>query len=713
MHFSKPNLLTVLAFAVIAMVGSCSCAARQRESGFEIERRPDAVRDTERLMADRVVRADQAVLIDRLAPERWSDLRADRTEPRRQWSEELPTGTTIKLQTNSLSSRATKQVRGQLQSSFFDQDYPLQAVVVWLNSDIQAPLMSEAQLKRWMQAIPEFDERTRNPELEAWRSDSRSQVRAASYLQPVNEGPLGHIGAVKKVEEFEERLKMIRELFESKKKQVATDESVDSSVKSELNSLVSLASDWLERATSDLETLKNEMKAEAEFKNNFQLQEQQLAREKKAASEKNAAKTELLPSDHGEALDVLQKKLKTKQVNLQALTDQRSEIREQMSDRDKRFTELPGLLRKNAKEESETKKVIQELEGQSDDLSRVLQKLLLDAKFLSLEITEESLELEIRRKEQIGRILPLKLEELTLRIKRMNAEISILSVHSDELRDRQIKDRLRAARMALNKKLTQSTPMLLELAEFNKDLAGQQTSLAVKSDELEKELINVRQLQKELDDSHERIKDQINTLGPTASGIRLVEHRRSLISTGKSQNRLLELAERMQRKQTRKLELKERVDRLVLEDDFKLDVLASVEEQVSDRVQRQMAVDVAEELLDTQRNYAMDLLSVYEDNIQKLSELEAAHNALIDKVQEVKAFSDENALWVRSARPFEINDLTICQTGMSSILASDQWQGLSDHAYATFQKRPYDVGLLALVIGTLLVVRRRLRWSHE
>ena len=206
-----------------------------------------------------------------------------------------------------------------------------------------------------------------------------------------------------------------------------------------------------------------------------------------------------------------------------------------------------------------------------------------------------------------------------------------MSKRSDELRDREIQEREDAARKILrdlNENLTQSTPMLKELAEFNVGLVSDKKELAEKSDLLENELSNVRQLQEELDESHERIKNQIETLGPTASGIRLVEHRRSLISTGKSQNRLLELAEQMQAKQTRKLLLKERRDQLVLEDDFKLSVLAAVERQVGELVaqdatideekQRKMALSAADQLLETQKKYSTDLLEMFEGYILSL-----------------------------------------------------------------------------------------------
>jgi len=82
-------------------------------------------------------------------------------------------------------------------------------------------------------------------------------------------------------------------------------------------------------------------------------------------------------------------------------------------------------------------------------------------------------------------------------------------------------------------------------------------------------------------------------------------------------------------------------------------------------------------------------------------------------VQEVKAFSDKNALWVRSAEPIELDDFKRCQAGLQAVLVSDQWGKLTNQARENFGTHPYHAGLLALVIGSLLVVRRRLRWSHE
>ena len=686
MPFSIQNLIAAMAISFIAMAIWLPCAVGQQASGIDAGR----MQGVSGVSSFNPLRALPSAVS-----------RTGRVEPRVGWPEQLPDEPDRDSMTSPLSLRVAEKPTRLL----FQQGQP-PVVVVWTNSDLHNTLVSEQQLKQWMHSGLGQEYLEPAAHIDTWRANSGGLVRSASFISPESESPV-LTRFEQQIKEFTKRLAAINKQYKIKKKQLDDELGEDDSGEDEAKNLSKQALDWIGRASSGLEELKAKTQEEKKFEEKLREQETSLAAEKKH-------KPEAFQSDGGESLGQLQKKLKERQATLQASIDRRNEIRERISARDQRVTELPGLLREKAKEENDTKKLIAELHAKAEDnLSRSFEKLLLDAKLLSLEITEKSLELEGRRQEHFGRIWPLELEEVTLEIKLMDAELVVLSERSDELRDREIQERLKAARIALNANLTQSTPMLKELAEFNADLASRQTSLAVKSDELENELINVRQLQEELDESHERIKDQILTLGPTASGIRLVEHRRSLISTGKSQNRLLELAEQLQSKQTRKLLLEERRDQLVLGDEFKLSVLAAVEKQVTDSKERQMAVSVADQLLETQKNYATDLIEVFNANISKLTQLEVAHGALIDKVQEVKAFSDKNALWIRSAKPIELDDLKRCQSGLQSVLVSDQWGQLTNQATENFGKHPYHAGLLALVIGSLLVVRRRLRWSHE
>ena len=728
MHSTVLNLIATAAFAVIVMI-SCDQCVGQHPSRVHDLRQPNG-RVSGSIEDDELRnKGGQHPNANRLGNDLLSDLRSSRRATSEEGSfAERPPGplqyepailaADFPTKLPSTFSNTTPAHRTQ---SFFDSDQAPPVVVVWLNSDLQTQLLTEAQLKQWMRSVPGHDSQIRNADIGTWQANSGSQVSLAGFEEPAPETPKGFAGATKKIEGFDGRLKDIKGRLEAKHAQIAADEVGDQVNKSELNNLVSIVSEWVARASSDLEKLRAESQEIIKFDKTLLAQQQALADEKRKANGELSSFFSLLPSDRSEAINVLQNKVKEDEVILQSGTDELNEIREKISVRDQRVTELPRLLRENAKEEDETKQMLESFEGQSDDLNRVLQKLRFDAKFLSLEITEKSLKLESRRKEQIGQMLPLQLEEQTLRIRRMKVELAELRTRSDKLRDEQLDERRLDARKALNEKLTQSTPQLKELAEFNFDLVSQKKTMAVKSDELEKELINVKHLKEVLDESQKRIEIQIETLGSTASGIRLVEHRRSLISTGKSQNRLLELADRLQHKQTEKLRVRERLNELVLSDDFKLDVLAKVEKQVGEQlddqvdviVQRQIAVDVANQLMETEKEYATDLLDMFGDNITKLLQLEAAHRALIDAVNDAKAFSDKNALWVRSSKPIEFSDLNRCRAGLQSVVTSDQWQKIGDHAYQTFRKRPYDVGLLAMVVGSLLVVRRRLRWSHE
>lgn len=729
MPFSIRNLFALLVFAFIAMASWGLCAAGQQGGG-----RDDRLGHLE--MNQAVKRVDHS---NPLRPTPLPDLRFIQIEPSVEQSAPTHFERSPNPLTPSLSPRLAERPAGDLDRSFFEQDQP-PVVVVWLNSDLHNSLVSEKQLKQWMRSVPSRGEHRPAARINSWPSDSQSQVRTASFTSAVVGEPTW---SEQQIDDYKMRLGEIKARLEAKKKQRAADESGEADgSKDEFNTLSSLADEWTSKAASDLEKFDIDTEKKKAFegkqgelekqKKDLVVQKGKVAAlekekrqaaeaEKKAAELKQPIKPEPFPVDLREAIDKVQKKLKEGQVSLQADIEIHNEVRDEITDQDRRATALPELLRKNAKEKAETKKQVEELKGKAEeDLRGSLQKLQFDAKLLSLEITEELLKLEDIRHEQLGQLLPLRLEELTLKIKLTEHDLAIWSERSDRYRDHEIKERLIAANKTLKNRLILSTPKLKELAEYNKNLAFQQTSLAEKSDELEKELINVRQLQQELDESHERIKEQIETLGPTASGIRLVEHRRSLISTGKSQNRLLELAESLQFKQTRKLLLKERLEQLVLGDSFKLEALAAVEQQVTVDVakqfqesEREMAVDVADHLLETQKKYATDLKKVFDKNIDLLSLLESAHKDLIEKVQEVKAFSDKNALWVRSSKPIELSDLKRAQAGLQTLLASDQWPSMVEQAAANFNKHQYHAGLLALVIGSLLVVRRRLRWSHE
>ena len=261
------------------------------------------------------------------------------------------------------------QPTGNHERSLFRHDRS-PAVVVWLNSDLQNALVSERQLKQWMHSGLGEEDLKRTTRINTWQLHTESPVRSASFVAPEAGAPV-LARSDQEIKKFKERLEEIRKRYKTKKQQLDEESKEGDDSQDELNSLSKQALDWIGRASSGLEELKDETKNEEEFEDNFKKQEASLAKERNR-------KAESLSSDRGESLEQLQKDLKERQATLQASIDRRSEIRERLSERDQRVAELPDLLREKAKEEDDTKKLIDELQAKTEEsLSRSFEVLSL------------------------------------------------------------------------------------------------------------------------------------------------------------------------------------------------------------------------------------------------------------------------------------------------------------------------------------------------
>ena len=363
MPFTIQNLIAA-AISFIAMVGWHPCAVGQQAS------RPDAGRM-------QGFPAASALNPLRRAPP-LTDLRTGQIESKVSWPEQLPHEPVANSATNSLSLYVGEEPTADHERSLFQQDQP-PVVVVWMNSDLHNTLVSEQQIKQWMHAGRGQEDVKPAARIDTWQADSGVQVHSASFISPETGVPV-LTRFQEQVIGFDERLTTIRKQYDTKKKQLDDEVGEDDGSEDEVKNLSKQALDWIGRASSGLEELKTKIKEEDEFEGELKAREASLDTEKKR-------KPELLLSDHGESFDQLQKKLKARQATLQVSIDRRSEIREQISARAQRVTELPSLLREKAKEENDIKKLIAELHSKAEgNLSRSFEKLLLEAKLLSLEI---------------------------------------------------------------------------------------------------------------------------------------------------------------------------------------------------------------------------------------------------------------------------------------------------------------------------------------
>jgi hypothetical protein len=584
-------------------------------------------------------------------------------------------------------------------------------VVLWFNSDLESQLLSPDQIKAWISDLPKRDFATAPNQLDRvqlashWQQEDDTQDKKDSG-KTKNTSDSEEKIVDEAYKDFQSRLKEVGELIEGRKQQFTDDKSLDEATRTELLNQISAANEKHQKAKLDFADLTNETQAEKEFETKLTKEQDKLAIEKKTA---------VTPVDPKiDSIEVLKEDLRGKESELQAAIDKQKQNRQDVTDRETRLADLPTLRNNVEKKLLQIEKEVDELKQIPDGPKRTLQSLLVKARKLSAEIQTELLSLEAKRQDQLARILPVTREILALRIKRLNEEVDVRRKRLDELRQEQLRKRREKDERELEQSLTRTTTALKELAEENKLLTDRTTTIVANGKQLSKELGDIKDQEIEIDRNFENLKHNMETLGRTASGIRLIEHRRGLTSTGKSRSRLSELNVMLQDSRTKLLNLKETRERLSASDELLQEITSSEQLQdLKNENERWKATEIAKRLIATQKEYVDQLIQEYDSRIEILSKLEGEHMALVAKVQEVKAFSDENALWVRSAEPIGISDVKKCGIGALKFFNRTGWQSLANIIGDRFKTRPYDAACLVLFVGILFVVQRRLRWSHD
>jgi hypothetical protein len=600
-------------------------------------------------------------------------------------------------------------------NSYFGTDQPTPVVVVWLNSDLDEQLLTTDQLKAWIQQLPERDFATAPaPPTGGVRQVSFWQQEATKENTPPTDAatqpatpPLSE-----ELTELKKNLDLIGKRIESREKQITDDKSIDDATRTEFANQLKAATDRYQKAVDDFGSLLKQTEARKNFEASLNRRQEALQAEKKMTPE---------PPGDG-SVDDLKAELRATEESLQKAVDAQGAIREKITERESRISELPELQVSVNKELSEIKKKSDDLKDLPEGPNRILQTLIVDAREISAEVRKQLLVVEGKRQDQLNKIQPLERETLVLRVKRLDAQADLLRKAVDKKLQKQIDDQKLKDSDVLDETITKNTPVLKALAEENIALTRATETLIGNNQKLSKGLDKIREQNNEIDKSYEELKRYIETRGKTASGIRLIEHRRGLISTGASRSRLSELENELQTSRTELFRLKELRDQLSDNDK----VLASIasnpaierlDAPKTDERHRD-AMDIAKQLIDSQTDYVDELIEEYDSHIEKISDLQVEHKKLVSKVQDIKAFSDENALWIRSAEPLGLKEIGDCQKGISHFYTGYDWASILNFSAvkqslkSQFGSRPYDPACLVLLLGTLFVIQRRLRWTH-
>lgn len=590
-----------------------------------------------------------------------------------------------------------------------------QVIFVLLDPSLDESLLTPRQLKQLANSIPPRDSRT-----QLVASATSSEDRADSGGNPLGyddvANPVQLVGFQQDVQDEKEAAKSqddagddkndphernladLESQIEDQKKLITANEAIDPLVKKEQLDTLNKASQWLLEAKDHQNTITQQ---DREAKNFNDI----LSDLQKGLQQSFEPKT----PDEQKGAEALQMELQDKRQQLELRKTELGSNKTRIENREQRIGKLPGERTAVREELKKIDEQFAELASQPDDVAKQLATINLEAKKLAKSKERDKLDRESTRIEQTGKTLPLRRDLLNKQIRVLEAEVAAWDSLYQDKRNAEIEDQRRQADEAV-RKLVNANPTLRALAEKNQALTARREELTNQIKVSRRTLLETEEAFKKIDDNFKVLKADIETGDiTTAEGMALVEQRQSLMQPFKTQERIARVRQELQQIQTEKLEIKEARDNLLSAPEEYFESAAVADSGTTAKDQLPI---MAKDLAGKQREYLDSLerdLDVYLDS---LGDEEAKGLTLIEKIDEVRAFIDRNALWIRNADLLELADFSKSANGLAAYFNWGRWQNLSAMVRGRILNRPYESALAGFLLLGLFVVSRRLKESH-
>lgn len=272
---------------------------------------------------------------------------------------------------------------------------------------------------------------------------------------------------------------------------------------------------------------------------------------------------------------------------------------------------------------------------------------------------------------------------------------------------------IRAEAKTAHKEAQHAHPLLRGLAEEIAVLADQRTDV---SDINRSNLTEQQSLDQELrqiSNSRKKLDEHLAAAGHSqAVGLLLRFERTKLPQTSESQQKILDIESSLPDLKLKQLDINEQMENLPAQQAEIEQAVETFEPSASEITANELGVQ-ASELLNKKRDYLYDLNSEYETYLNGLAKLQQSHEQLLDDTNELQSYIDQHVLWIRSAEPFDSEDLSESLEAIRAIGTSDQWQAMVGFLRTRLQDNWFLIFFLIaglwLGIGMRQQLDRRLR----
>ncbi len=350
----------------------------------------------------------------------------------------------------------------------------------------------------------------------------------------------------------------------------------------------------------------------------------------------------------------------------------------------KRITELDKRLKKEELGDADTFLMIR-----------------LRAEELELEYRIESLESESKLYELENRLMPLNSDLLAREVKILETEIEAWNFAANQRRRLDLEEEARLARA----QVIDAAPALRMLAELNAELTERRIAFSEQVRAATDEKIEVKELLNSVRSQHENVETSIidSTLSQ-ANGMLLVDIRRTMVRPFKSQQRIRAINRELQKISIERIELNEQREPLSHPVQYAAKMVEGVHsDAISDEKLSVMALEIVESI----RQQYDQLSADHHTYTDLLGKIVAEREELVHEIEATLQFVNEKSLWVRSAQPIGVQQLTKSRYAVAKFFSPAKWtQLLGELTHRCFTS-PHEsaAGLIGLV-GLFVFSRR-------
>jgi potassium-dependent mechanosensitive channel len=307
------------------------------------------------------------------------------------------------------------------------------------------------------------------------------------------------------------------------------------------------------------------------------------------------------------------------------------------------------------------------------------------------------------------KLIPVRREVTKRKLDQVVAGVQELQTRIDDRRKQiAIAEQEKARDAAAN-----ADPRVREIARRNAELAEERTGVAEGIQLCKQELDKLVALEDELDSARARIERHISRGAKSQSvGLMLRHQRGRLPRTRWHRDQVTSIAHGLPDISLKSLNFEEELENLPLE-------IETIHEQIAEanaggdlasteRVQR-----MADNLMETRREYLTQLKQDYETWLNSKTDLRAKHELCIGKIDGLQLEIDKHVLWIRSADPLALEDFRESGSAIRSLIALPQWKellgGLGKQLVDRWQVVVAAAIVLFLAVGMKRQFTRRLR----